>query len=96
MKGYDIARDVYVDLQDMKINILRFREILVQARKLLGKSIQPKRKKNTKEASFNQNGNNYIKNRSPSGHSGFMMQSKFDSVYTHCQKHKPFINDKKL
>lgn len=36
LKGYDIARAVYLDGQDMKINLVRLREILVQARKLLG------------------------------------------------------------
>eukprot|EP00261_Vitis_vinifera_P031184 XP_019072427.1 PREDICTED: uncharacterized protein LOC104877597 [Vitis vinifera] len=36
LKGYDVARAVYLDGQDMKINLVRLREILVQARKLLG------------------------------------------------------------
>ncbi|XP_034677687.1 alpha-1,3-arabinosyltransferase XAT3-like [Vitis riparia] len=36
LKGCDVARAVYLDGEDMKINLVRFREILVQARKLLG------------------------------------------------------------
>ncbi|KAJ7960813.1 Glycosyltransferase family 61 protein [Quillaja saponaria] len=38
LKGYYAAREVYVDGQDMKINLTRFRETLLKAGKLLGRS----------------------------------------------------------
>lgn len=36
MKGYCAAREVYVDGQNLKINVTRFRETIVEAMKLLG------------------------------------------------------------
>lgn len=36
LKGYYAARDVYVDGQNLKINVTRFRETLVEAMELLG------------------------------------------------------------
>ena len=71
LKGYDVARAVYLDGQDMKINLVRLREILVQARKLLGKPhvIQMK-KLHTEKASFIQNENDYDQKVS-SRYSGF-------------------------
>lgn len=38
LKGYYAAREVYVDEQNLKINVTRFRETLVEAIKLLGRS----------------------------------------------------------
>ncbi|KAJ8766540.1 hypothetical protein K2173_023787 [Erythroxylum novogranatense] len=37
LQGYDAARSVYVDGQNMKINVVRFKETLVQAMKLVGR-----------------------------------------------------------
>ncbi|KAM5585493.1 hypothetical protein ABKV19_004735 [Rosa sericea] len=38
VKGYEAARAVYVDGQNLKINLVRFRKTLVEAMKLLGHS----------------------------------------------------------
>ncbi|XP_004295843.1 PREDICTED: uncharacterized protein LOC101307291 [Fragaria vesca subsp. vesca] len=40
-KGYEAARAVYVDGQNMKINLVRFRKTLVEAMKLLGQYSTP-------------------------------------------------------
>ncbi|KAH7546768.1 hypothetical protein FEM48_Zijuj01G0236400 [Ziziphus jujuba var. spinosa] len=37
LKGYHVARDVYVHGQNLQINVTRFRETLVEAMKLLGR-----------------------------------------------------------
>ena len=72
LKGYDVARAVYLDGQDMKINLVRLREILVQARKLLGNPTSFKWKNRTAKASFIQNENDYDQKVS-SRYSGFTL-----------------------
>lgn len=38
LKGYQAARAVYVDGQNLKVNLVRFREMLIEAMKPLGGS----------------------------------------------------------
>ncbi|TQD78107.1 hypothetical protein C1H46_036337 [Malus baccata] len=38
LKGYRASRAVYVDGQNLKVNLVRFRETLVEAMKLVGGS----------------------------------------------------------
>ncbi|PON41195.1 hypothetical protein PanWU01x14_291730 [Parasponia andersonii] len=38
LKGYEAAKAVYIDEQNLKINLVKFRETLVEAIKLLGRS----------------------------------------------------------
>lgn len=42
LKGYEVARAVYVDGQDVKINPVRFKKVLLQAKKLLASPIRMK------------------------------------------------------
>ncbi|KAK9938630.1 hypothetical protein M0R45_015356 [Rubus argutus] len=44
LKGYETARAVYVDGQNLKINMVRFRKTLVEAMKLLGDSTPENRR----------------------------------------------------
>lgn len=37
-KGYYAARAVYIDAQNLKINVKRFKETVVQAKELIGRS----------------------------------------------------------